>query len=280
MNQIPDQIQEKKNRYGTRFKSLKTKDQKGFIPFTLLGWPNLEASRTIIRTMIDSGATALELGIAFSDPVADGPLIQEAAGHTIAQGFRVEDALCLLKEVRLMDEEIPIGLLVYYNLILVRGIDRFFEDLAEAGVDGILIPDLPPESAGEVFPVAQRFGIELIFIVSPLTSEKRLEVMKTYAGGFLYIVSRLGITGVEERYDTELQGLLSMIRNHMDLPLCVGFGISTPEHATNMFELGADGVIVGSRIIQLVKDSEHDSIQVNLAEYLTLMTNSCQLEKC
>lgn len=277
-------LQEKKNRYAVRFGQLQKEGRKAFIPFTLLGWPDLQTSREVIQTMIDSGVTALELGIPFSDPVADGPLIQEAACQTVANGFRVDDAFSLLREIRLQDEEIPIGLLVYYNLILVRGIERFFEDLCEAGVDGILIPDLPPEAAGEVFPVAQRFGIELIFIVSPLTSEKRLEVLKTYAGGFLYIVSRLGITGVEERYDTELKSLMAMIRSHIHLPLCVGFGISTPAHANTMVSLGADGVIVGSKIIQLIKscveENRSDAVRNDLGNYLNEMLSSLESSEC
>lgn len=266
------------NRYARRFKAMASEGRKAFIPFTLLGWPTPDVSMAVVKQMIDSGATALELGIPFSDPVADGPVIQEAAAEALLKGFRVDDAMTMLREIRFMDEEIPIGLLVYYNLILARGIERFFGELAEVGVDAVLIPDLPPEAAGEVFPAAQRNGVELIFIVSPLTSDERLSLIAQYAGGFLYVVSRLGITGVEERYDEELEALLTRIRSHAQLPLCIGFGISQPHHAEKMFSIGADGVIVGSRIIQLVKQA-HQSHGGNepsaIAAYMAEMIKAC-----
>lgn len=268
-------------RYAKAFAANHKQGGKAFIPFTLLGWPTATLSKEIVQTMIQAGATALELGIPFSDPVADGPVIQTAAQEALAQGFQVDDAMALLQEIRLMDEQIPIGLLVYYNVILARGADRFFSDLSNAGVDGILIPDLPPESAGEVFPVAQRHGIELIFIASPLTSAERLGLMTQYADGFLYIVSRLGITGVEERYDDTLETLLKNLKSQTSLPLCVGFGISKPEHAQQMFSLGADGVIVGSHILQRIREGLKDdpsgkAALQDLHDYLVQMRDACQ----
>lgn len=239
------------SRYQARFESLRQKGQKAFIPFTVLGWPNAESSFDIIRTMIESGASALELGLAFSDPVSDGPIIQAAATETLAQGFKVKDAFTLIQKVRVLDGEIPIGLMLYYNMLLARGIETFFAEMAELGVDGLLVVDLPPETAGEVSRIATRHGIDLIFIVSPLTSTERLKAIDAYAGGFLYIVSRLGITGTEERYDTELQSLIEKVKQNSRLPVCVGFGISNPENAQKMYALGADGVVMGSRIIQV-----------------------------
>jgi tryptophan synthase alpha chain len=275
--------QRSQGRYAKAFSDHQQQGGKAFIPFTLLGWPSATLSKEIVQTMIRAGATALELGIPFSDPVADGPVIQTAAQEALAQGFQVDDAMALLQEIRLMDEQIPIGLLVYYNVILARGVDRFFSDLSNAGVDGILIPDLPPESAGEVFPVAQRHGIELIFIASPLTSTERLGLMTQYAGGFLYIVSRLGITGVEERYDDTLESLLENLKTQTSLPLCVGFGISKPEHAQRMFSLGADGVIVGSHILQRIReglkgDPSGKAALRDLYNYLVQMRDACQQE--
>jgi len=230
--------------------------KKAFIPFTLLGWPDMEHSFEMIKTMIDSHVFALELGFPFSDPMSDGPVIQAAASDALNKGFTVDAGFELLKQVRQLDADIPIGLLVYYNLILAKGAEAFFSHAAQAGADSILIPDLPPELAEEVYPFAQKYGIQLIFIVAPLTSPERLHLILNYAGGFLYIVSRLGITGTEARYDDTLKTLLAMVKCHTNLPCCVGFGISTPAQAQAMIDLGADGVITGSRVIQLVEEKQ------------------------
>ncbi len=262
------------NRYQQTFAQLKASGRKAFIPFTILGWPNRETSRAIIQAMIDGGASALELGIAFSDPAADGPVIQQADTETLATGFKVDDALDLLREIRRDNPGIPIGLLVYYNLVLARGAEAFLQAVVEVGVDGVLIADLPPESAEEVLPAARQAGVQLIFIVSPLTSDVRLVQIAQMAGGFLYVVSRLGITGVEERYDDTLKTLLTRIHQQSDLPACVGFGISKPEHVQQMADLGADGVIVGSRIITLVREKLQTDLAGAIRTYVQEMGNS------
>jgi tryptophan synthase alpha chain len=264
----------KTGRYARRFAELKAQGRKAFIPFTLLGWPDPETSLAIIDTMLEGGATMLELGLAFSDPAADGPIIQQAATETLASGFRVKDALELIRAVRQKDADIPIGLLVYYNMVLARGTDAFFREMAEAGVDGVLIADLPPELAEEVLPAAQRAGIDLIFIVSPLTSPERLARIAAMAGGFLYVVSRLGITGTEERYDEQLQALLKTIKGVTPLPACVGFGVSTPDQAARMTRLGANGVITGSKVIQLVRENQGRPPSAFLTAYIRSMADS------
>ncbi len=240
------------DRYEQKFAELRKNNQKAFIPFTLLGWPDREHSLKIIQSMIDSGASMLELGWAFSDPMADGRIIQAAAFETLALGFKVTDALDLVKEVRQKNKDIPIGLLVYYNMVLAHGIDEFFSSTSRAGVDGVLVADLPPENAEEVLPAATKYGVKLIFIVSPLTDEARLKLIMKHAGGFIYAVSRLGITGTEERYDEHLAEMINRVHSAGSLPVCIGFGISTPERAKAMIDLGADGVITGSKVIELV----------------------------
>jgi len=262
------------NRYKQRFDFLKSQGKKAFIPFTLLGWPTSGASLDIIKTMIDSGASALELGFPFSDPVADGPLIQQASTEALARGFRMQDGMTQLRAIRALDANIPIGLLVYYNLILAYGVEAFFHDLSQIGVDGVLIPDLPPELMDEVAPYAEANGIALILIVSPLTTPERLSMVCQYAGGFIYVVSRLGITGVESRYDADLADLLTQIRSNTSLPACVGFGVSTPEQAKIMTRLGADGVITGSRVIQLVREAGPKRLREVLAPYLQAMVQA------
>jgi tryptophan synthase alpha chain len=262
------------DRYGKRFSQLRKEGRKAFIPFTLLGWPDRKRSLEIIKGMIGSGATALELGLAFSDPIADGPTIQHAAFETLSKNFKVTDAFDLLREVRRLDAEVPIGLLLYYNIILAHGIDRFFEHAAAAGVDAVLVADLPPEVADEIAPVAKKNNVKLIFIVSPLTTSDRLELVLKHAGAFLYLVSRLGITGAHERYDTRLKQIIDKVHGSTDLPVCVGFGISTPEQAHAMLALGADGVVTGSRIIDLVGKNIDDSSLESLKSYLSSMVQA------
>lgn len=256
--------------YHQRFEALKSTARKAFIPFTLLGWPNLPTSKRILKTMIDAKPACLELGLPFSDPVADGPVIQQAVSTVLEQGVKISDCLELIAYARSLDAEIPIGLLVYYNTVLARGVDSFFRQVKQAGVNGVLIADLPPEAAEEIWPVAQEYGIALIFIVSPLTTPERLKTILTFAGGFLYVVSRLGITGTEERYDTKLQALLSQIKEQTRLPACVGFGISTPQQAKTMLNLGADGFITGSRLLQIVEETG-DDFEPALLSYLKNM---------
>ena len=262
------------DRYGEAFSALRKDGGKAFIPFTLLGWPDAEKSLEIIKTMIDSGATALELGLAFSDPIADGPTIQHAAFETLSSGFKVKDAFRLIGEIRKINSRIPIGLLVYYNMLLAHGPDVFFGEAAKAGVDGVLVADLPPEVAEEIAPIAKANGVELIFIVSPLTTAERLDLILKYAGAFLYLVSRLGITGAQERYDTHLKAIIEKAHASTKLPVVVGFGISTPEQAQSMLALGADGVITGSRIIDLVNANKGVASLEYLSKYLKSMVQS------
>lgn len=265
-----------KNRYKERFTSLKKSNKGAFMPFTVLGWPDEETSFGIIKTMIDSGASALELGIAFSDPVADGPIIQAAAHKVIENGFTVSQALDLVARVRKYDESIPIGLLVYYNHVMAKGIDQFFARAAECGVDGVLIADLPAESANEILQAGSANGVNVIFIVSPLTREERLSKIVAHAGGFIYLVSRLGVTGTDERdseRDNKLAALIASVKKATPLPVLAGFGISTPTHAEKMMSLGADGVITGSKIVDLVTKAG-SNWQKELETYLKQMVNA------
>ena len=175
------------SRYKVRFEQLHKSGHKAFMPFTVLGWPDANKSLAIIEQMVKSGVSALELGIAFSDPVADGPIIQSATYETISSGFGVNDAFKLISKVRKLDQNIPIGILVYFNTVLAQGIDKFFVMAKDAGVDGILIADLPVENAVEVIPAAESTGIDLIFIVSPVTNKERLHKILAHASGFLYL---------------------------------------------------------------------------------------------
>ena len=258
-------VSELSNRYEKVFSALKSSGTKGFIPFTLLGWPTMAQSKQIVEQLVAAKPAALELGFPFSDPVADGSTIQQAVSETLATGFKIPQAFELVAYARTLDADIPIGLLVYYNTVLAQGLEHFFSQAKQAGVDAVLIADLPPEMAEEVKPVADAVGIALVFIVSPLTKPDRLTQLAKVAGAFFYVVSRLGITGSQAVYDENLPTLMAMLREHSTLPLYVGFGISTPEQAKTMINLGADGYITGSKIIELVRE------QGDLPAYLQAM---------
>ncbi|RTL37539.1 MAG: tryptophan synthase subunit alpha [Candidatus Melainabacteria bacterium] len=263
-------------RYERRFEKLKTENVKAFMPFTVLGWPNKEKSLAIIKTMIESGASALELGFPFSDPVADGPVIAKAAFDTLESGFKTADAFFLISEVRKIDGEIPIGILVYYNNILAFGVEAFFQQAKVAGIDGVLIADLPVESADEVLPIAKANDVDLIFIVSPVTTEERLAKIATNAGGFIYLVSRLGVTGTDKSANnlSNLKSLIGRLKSQSPLPICAGFGVSNKQTATALLEVGVDGVIVGSRVIEVVNQSG-DQFSVKLAELFKDLADAC-----
>jgi tryptophan synthase alpha chain len=272
------------SKYELRFAQVRQDNGKAFIPFTVLGWPDKKRSLSVIEQMIKSGATALELGIAFSDPIADGPILQAAAFETIASGFSVDDAFALLSEVRALDKNIPIGILVYFNTVLAKGIENFFAVAKESGVDGVLIADLPAENASEVLPAASKAGIDLIFLISPVTSADRLTKITSQASGFLYLISRLGVTGTEARSKTKdlsLKNRIEEIRHHTKLPVCAGFGISSPADAQSMFDAGADGVITGSQVIKIVQSNNFETALEQLDKYYADMLAVCnqQLSK-
>ncbi|MBU2259583.1 tryptophan synthase subunit alpha [Patescibacteria group bacterium] len=233
------------------------REKKGnplFIPFVVLGDPDKEKSLDIVKTLIESGADALELGFPFSDPPADGPVIQEADMRALKSGIRVNDCFDLLRDIRKVTD-IPIGLLIYFNLVLQRGIDKFYRECKEAGVNSVLIADLPLEHAKEVVPIAKKHGIAPVFIVSELSSDERMQNISKMSDGYLYVVSYLGVTGVEESVlEGKIKNTIDRARKHTDLPLCVGFGINSAQQAQAAVKAGADGVIVGSRIVKEVPD--------------------------
>lgn len=228
----------------------KRKGEALFLPFVVLGDPDRKHSLEIIHTLIKNGADALELGLPFSDPPADGPVIQEADTRALRSGMRIDDCFALLKEVR-STTDIPIGLLVYFNLIVQRGIDKFYRDCAESGVNSVLIADVPLEHAEEILPAAKKHGIEPVFLVSEVTSNERLKKIASIAHGYLYVVSYLGVTGVTDvALEDTVRMTIERARKYTTLPLIVGFGINSPEQVSAAVRAGADGVIVGSRIVR------------------------------
>ena len=243
------------NRYETLFADLEKASTKAYMPYVMLGYPTMGASLEIAQTLLDHGAHGLEIGLPFSDPMADGPVIQQAGQEALKNGFKTAKAIEAIKQLRAKNPTSPFTLMCYYNMVMAKGVDTFIQQFSKAGIDGILVPDLPLEAAHEIAPACEKNAVELVLIASSLSDDTRLKLISQHAGGFLYVVSRVGITGVEELYDDQLQALLKRIRAHSDLPAIVGFGISEPEQARHMVKNGADGVITGSRIVQLAKDN-------------------------
>lgn len=234
-----------------------TLEKKGgplFVPFMVLGYPDKTQSREVLETLIKSGADALELGFPFSDPPADGPIIQKADTRALESGMHTDDCFDLIRNVR-ETYDLPIGILVYYNLVLARGVETFYRECGEAGVNSVLIADVPLEHANEIVPFATAANIEPVFIISELSSDARIEAVAKIAKGYIYVVSYVGITGVSGAvFEEKTASLIARIRRYSSLPVCVGFGISTPDDAHAVVCAGADGVIVGSRIVREVPD--------------------------
>jgi tryptophan synthase alpha chain len=227
-----------------------------FIPCVVLGDPNPSTSVKIVRTLVESGADALELVLPFSDPPADGPVIQAADTRALKAGTTISGCFAMLRDIRTFTA-MPIGLLVYFNLVLQRGIDRFYADCKRSGVQSVLIADLPLEHAKEILPRAKKHGIAPIFLVSEVTTDQRMEEIASVADGYLYVVSYLGVTGVENAIlEGSIRRTIRLARKHSPLPLVVGFGINTPDQASAAVQAGADGVIVASRIVREVPNRE------------------------
>ncbi|MFC1690781.1 tryptophan synthase subunit alpha [Nanoarchaeota archaeon] len=240
------------SRYKKTFKELAKKKQKAFIPFTVVGDPDYKTSIEIVKAMVENGADILELGFPFSDPIADGPTIQAADVRALKKKINTDDCFKFIEDVRKFTK-IPIGLLVYSNIIYQRGIDKFYKDAAQAGADSILCTEVPPEEAEEYIAAAKKNKIDTVFIATELTSNERLNDIVKKTTGFVYVVARLGVTGAQKELGSATVETLMRIRPLTKLPLCVGFGISEPKHAKQVIKAGADGVIVGSQIVKIIE---------------------------
>lgn len=222
---------------------------KAFIPFLTCGDPDLETTAALVRTMAENGADLIELGIPFSDPTAEGPVIQEANQRALAGGVTTDKILAMVEELR-RDVTVPMVFMTYANVVFSYGTQRFLAACARVGINGLILPDIPFEEKEEFDGVCKQYGLDLISLVAP-TSQARIARIAREASGFLYVVSSLGVTGVRSEITTDIGTMVREIRENTDLPCAVGFGISTPEQARAMAEL-ADGVIIGSAIVRLV----------------------------
>ncbi len=229
-------------------------DRAALIPFFVIGDPDFDTGLAIVKTAIDAGADILELGIPFSDPIADGPTIQKADIRARNGGMSIAKAMEFIRKVKDY-KDIPIGLLMYYNLIYQYGTDKFFCDFHKAGVNSVLVADLSIDDSDEITGPAASVGLDTVFMVTPNTDTERMKLIASKTTGFIYTVSLFGVTGSREKLSEEAHGLVKKLKEVTAVPICVGFGISKPEHAAAVAAAGADGVIIGSRIVQLIEEN-------------------------
>lgn len=229
-------------------------NRAALIPFFVIGDPDEATSLELVKTAIDAGADILELGIPFSDPVADGPTIQKADIRALQAGMTPRKALDFIAKVTAY-KSLPIGLLVYYNLVNHYGVERFFRDFKAAGGTSVLVADVSIEDADEIAPLAQKAGLETVFMATPNTPLERLKRIAQKTTGFIYTVSLLGTTGERTTLSAVVKPLIANLKKLTDKPVCVGFGISSAEHAVQVALAGADGVIIGSRVVKFIEDN-------------------------
>jgi tryptophan synthase alpha chain len=245
-------------------------DRAALIPFFVIGDPDFDTSLDIVKSALDAGADVLELGIAFSDPIADGPTIQAADIRAIDSGMTVERALEFIKQVTDY-KPVPIGLLIYYNLVFQYGTEKFFADFKAAGGSSILIADLSIDDADEVIPAAEKVQLETVFMVTPNTADDRAKLIAEKSTGFIYTVSTLGVTGARAALSDMVKPLIAKLKSMTDTPVCVGFGISSADHAKQVADAGADGVIIGSRIVKMIENNLGDKPAMikEISEFIT-----------
>ena len=245
-------------------------NRAALIPFFVIGDPDFETGLSVVKTAVDAGADVLELGIPFSDPIADGPTIQKADIRSLSAGMTVRKALEFIKQVTDY-KSIPIGLLVYYNLVYQYGTEKFLKDFKAAGGSSVLVADLSIDDADEIAIPAKDAGLETVFMVTPVTPDERAKRIAEKTTGFIYTVSLLGVTGARESLSDMVRPLVTRLKSLTDVPVCVGFGISSPRHAKDIVAAGADGVIIGSRIVKMIEDNLDDKqkMQSEIAGFIT-----------
>lgn len=237
---------------------------KAFIPFITCGDPDLETTGKLVRAAVENGADLIELGIPFSDPTAEGPVIQGANIRALAGGVTTDKIFDFVRELR-KDITVPLVFMTYANVVFSYGAEKFIATCREIGIDGIILPDLPFEEKNEFQPLCRQYGVDLISLIAP-TSRNRIAMIAKEAEGFIYLVSSLGVTGTRSEITTDLSSIVEVIRENTDIPCAIGFGISTPEQAKKMSEL-ADGVIVGSAIIKLIARDGREA-ETAVSEYV------------
>lgn len=255
------------SRIGPRFEELRRRRQVGLAAFLTVGYPEPASTPHLVRALVEGGADFIELGVPFSDPLADGATIQRASFQALERGITLEDCLAVARQLRQEDLEVPLILMGYYNPFFRYGLERLGEACQAAGVDGLIIPDLPPEEAGELAGYCRARSLDLIFMLAPSSTEERIARICQGASGFVYCVSLTGVTGVRSHLSPAVAPFLARVRRHTGLPLAVGFGISTREHVEEVARL-AEAAVVGSALIDLIDGTPPQRQAAALAQFV------------
>ncbi len=258
-----------------RFALLQQERRCALIPFITAGDPNLETTAQALQVLDRHGADLIELGVPYSDPLADGPVIQAAATRALGKGVKLEDVLNVVRQVS-PTLNAPIILFTYYNPILNRGVDQFLKTVSEAGVKGLVVPDLPLEESEPLIQSAQANGVEVILLVAPTSSPERIQAIAQQSQGFIYLVSVTGVTGVRTQIESRAEAIFSNLRSLTHKPIGVGFGISLPEHAQQVKAWGADAVIVGSAFVKRLAEGEPEEGLQAIADFCQELKNALE----
>jgi len=242
-----------KNRINKKFSELKRRKKKAFIAYLTAGYPSISATEKLVLELEKNGVDVIELGVPFSDPLADGPTIQMSSAAALKKGADLASIFKLIRRIRLKSQ-VPIVLMTYYNPVHNYGVKRFVKDAVSSGADGIIIPDLPPEEAGELINASRKKAFNTIFLLAPTSPASRIRLISGVSRGFIYYVSLTGVTGARKQLPPEVSAKIRSIKRIAKRPLCVGFGVSTPEQVKSVAK-SADGVIVGSAIIKAIQRS-------------------------
>ncbi len=245
-------------RYNKMFNQLDERKQGAFVPFVMIGDPDFDTSLDIIRTLVENGADALELGIPYSDPIADGPTIQKASIRALGSGIRPNSCFDIIKIIREEYPDIPIGLLLYSNLILVNGVDTFYKLARDSGVDSILVADVPLREARRFIDIAKAQNIQQILIAPPNASDETLSLIGEHSSGYTYLLGRAGVTGAETAAELPATELVEKLQAYQVAPPLIGFGISNPEQVASAIKAGAKGAISGSATVNIIAEHLHD----------------------
>jgi tryptophan synthase alpha subunit len=253
------------------FARLRSEGRTGLIAYVTSGYPTRAATVPIVQALLEGGADAIELGLPFSDPLADGAIIQRATAVALENGITTRDVLDIARELRESGVEAPLLIMGYVNPMYAYGLERFAADAAAAGVDGLICVDLPPEEAEAVLAACRANGLDLVFLLAPTSTDERIRSVAALASGFIYCVGLLGTTGARSVLSDELPEYLARVRRHTDLPLAVGFGISRPEHIAQISQL-CEAAVIGSAIIDAIERAEPGSEAESVRAYVEVVT--------
>jgi tryptophan synthase alpha chain len=272
-------IKNKDDRIGKKFSDLRERKQAALICYMVAGFPDLKTSASVIKTLVKAGADMIEIGIPFSDPIADGPTIQEASYHALTHGVRPQQCVALARATRKIFPDLPLIFMTYSNILYRAGFEHFMSKARDSGIDGFILPDMSIEESEEYTRVSHELGLASIFIVSPNTEDNRVRRIMNASTGFIYAVSVYGVTGVRNTlYDRSIKRIVELRKNSNPyLPVAVGFGVQKPDHISMMVAAGADAIIMGSALVNIIKTAEKNPKMLNdLYDLVRRMKNACR----